>query len=230
VHPNPHTPPGGAAPPPPVPGISTRNATNTSETVGSLSGVQLDNVLGLGFASGPPMVPSVSTSPAAPTAEQVNDIAAVILAKAGVVTNNADNVNGNVTFGTVASPQITYFPGNSGVTIKGNGNASGAGILIIEGDLTIQGSFDFKGLVIVRGKTLVTASDETEVTGNATVYGSIWTNDVNLNVGGSAIVYYSTQALQLANQVGGGGALPSPLTVVSLADCSQLPVGAADCQ
>jgi hypothetical protein len=223
---NDHNYTGGAGPAPPVPGISTRNDTNSQETIGSLSSGQKDNVLGLGFSSSP-LVPSVKTSPAAPTVDQVNGIAAEILTRPGVVVNGANNVNGNVTFGTTASPQITYF--SSGVTIKGNGNASGAGILIVEGDLTIQGSFNFKGLVIVRGKTLVTASGETEVTGNATVYGAIWTNDVNLNVGGSAIVYYSTQALALANQVGGGGALPSPLTVASLADCSQLPAGAGGC-
>jgi hypothetical protein len=226
---NDHNYTGGAGPAPAVPGISTRNDTNTQETIGSLAGGQKDNVLGLGFSVGPPIVPSVSTSPAAPTAEQLNDIAAAILERPGVVTNGESQVNGNATFGTPEMPQITYFPGTSGVTIKGNGNASGSGILIIEGDLTIKGSFSFKGLVIVRGKTLVTASDETEVTGNATVYGSIWTNDLNLNVGGSAIVYYSTQALALANQVGGGGALPSPLTVASLADCSQLPAGAGGC-
>lgn len=223
---NDHNYTGGAGPGSPVPGISTRNATNTAETAGSLSSQQKDNVLGLGFSASP-LVPSVSTSPAAPTVDQVNGIAAAILARPGVVNNGANNINGNASFGTTASPQITYF--TSGVTIKGNGNASGAGILIVEGDLTIQGSFNFKGLVIVRGKTLVNADYETEITGNATVYGAIWTNDVNLNVGGSAIVYYSTQALALANQVGGGGALPSPLTVVSLIDCSQLPAGVGGC-
>lgn len=226
---NDHNYTGGAGPAAPVPGISARNDTNTQETIGSLSSGQKDNVLGLGFSPGPPMVPSVATSSAAPTVAQVDQIAANILSRPGVVTNTGSSINGNAIFGTTATPQITYFPGGSGVTIKGNGNASGAGILIVEGDLTIQGSFNFKGLVIVRGKTLVTASNETEVTGNATVYGSIWTNDVNLNVGGSAIVYYSTQALALANQVGGGGALPSPLRVVSLADCAQLPSGAGGC-
>jgi hypothetical protein len=226
---NDHNYTGGAGPAPPVPGISTRNATNTSETAGSLSSGQKDNVLGLGFSVGPPMVPSVATSPAAPTVDQLDAIAAGILALPRGPDQTGSSVNGNVTFGTAAAPQITHFPGASGVTIKGSGNASGAGILIIDGDLTIQGSFSFKGLVIVRGKTLVTTSDETTVTGNATLYGSIWTNDVNLSVGGSAIVYYSTQALGLANQVGGGGALPSPLVVVSLADCSQLPAGAGGC-
>ena len=58
----------------------------------------------------------------------------------------------------------------------------------------------------MRGKTSVEA--DTTVTGNATVYGSLWTSDLNLNVGGSAIVYYSTQALALADQVVPSGACP----------------------
>jgi hypothetical protein len=143
------------------------------------------------------------------------------------VNNNNSSINGIAVFGTNLAPQITYFTGST--TIKGNGNASGAGIMIVEGDLTIQGSFAFNGLVIVRGKTIVSPATDTTVTGNATVYGSIWTNDVNLNVGGSAIVYYSTQALALANQVAGGAALPAPLKIVSLADCSQLPAGSGGC-
>src|SRR3989442_9263373 len=51
------------------------------------------------------------------------------------------------------------------------------------------------------------------VIGNATIYGSLWTQDIDLNVGGSAVVNYSTQALALANQVGGTHPLPSPLKV-----------------
>src|SRR5207249_5007645 len=83
------------------------------------------------------------------------------------------------------------------------GNASGAGIMIVEGNLTIQGNFHFNGLIIVRGTTQVT-----EVTGNATVYGSIWTEDIQLEVSGSALVNYSSQALALANLVSGGAGLP----------------------
>ena len=57
----------------------------------------------------------------------------------------------------------------------------------------------------------------------------MWTSDIYYPVGGSAIIQYSSQALTLANQVGGGGALPSPILVTSLADCAQLPQGAAGC-
>ena len=69
----------------------------------------------------------------------------------------------------------------------------------------------------------------TEVTGNATIYGSLWTEDLRLTVSGSSITNYSTQALALANQVSGGGALPAPLRVTSLVDCSEVPSGSGGC-
>ena len=50
---------------------------------------------------------------------------------------------------------------------------------------------------------------------------------MNLSVGGSAVCNYSTQALALANQVGGGGALPSPMQLTSLIDCAEVPSGLA---
>jgi len=181
-------------------------------------------VTGYGYSNGPPIVPSIKTSPAAPSIAQLNAMINDILARPRPADNNSTQINGNATFGTTAAPQITHFTGNGGVTIKANGNAQGAGIMIVEGNLTIQGNFDFKGLILVRGTTQVT-----ELTGNATVYGSLWTEDIQLQVAGSAIAYYSTQALALANQVSGGGTLPAPLKVISLVDCSEVPSGSGGC-
>jgi len=220
---------GGDGPGAPVPAIATRNDTNTQEVVGSLNSNQKLDVTGLGFLAGPPTVPSVKRAPAAPSVAQMNQMIDDLLARPGLVYYGASDINGNAVFGTTDAPQITYFNGNGGVTIKGNGNASGAGIMIVEGDLTIQGSFEFKGLILVRGKTKVEYSGDTGITGNATVYGSLWTNDINLVVGGSSITQYSTQALALANEVGGGGALPAPMRVTSLADCAQVAAGTGGC-
>jgi hypothetical protein len=102
--------------------------------------------------------------------------------------------------------------------------------MIVESDLTIQGTLQFKGLILVRGHTNVAHDpSQTEVTGNATVYGSLWTQDLNLRVGGSAIVNYSSNALQLANQAGGGASMPAALVVGWIADCAQVPAGANGC-
>lgn len=215
---------GGAGPGTAVPGLSTRNDTNTQEAINSLSASQLDNITGMGFNPGPPVTTSVLTSPAAPTVDQLNQMAVDLLLRPHV-TNNTSQITGNAIFGTTAAPQITYFPQST--EIKGTGTASGAGILIVDGDLTIKGTLDFKGLIIVRGRTQVIG--DTEVTGTATLYGSLWTNDINLVVGGSALVQYSTQALALANMVGGGAALPSPIRVTALIDCGIVPSGTNGC-
>ena len=217
---------GLASPNHPVPGLSTRNDTNTQEAINSLSSGQRDNVLGLGFIAGSPAVPSILTSPVAPSVAQLNQFAADLVARPGVVIINDSSIHGNTTFGTETEPQITYFNNSSGVVL-GNGNASGAGIMIVEGDLTIQGSLEFKGLVIVRGRTRVDGT--TTDSGNATLYGSLLTNDVNLTVGGSVLVNYSSQALGLANQASGGMALPAPVQLASLIDCSQAVAGTAGC-
>src|SRR6266436_1254627 len=210
----------------PIPGLSTRNDTNTQEAINSLSTNQRNDVIGLGYIAGSPSVPSILTSPAAPTPAQLNQLATDLLARPGVVSVSDTEVHGTATFGTEAQPQITYFNNAGGITIKANGNSSGAGVMIVEGDLTIQGDLNFKGLILVRGKTSVQVTD---VIGNATVYGSLWTQDIDLVVGGSAIVDYSTQALALANQVAGGHALPSPLKVISMADCGMMPSGVGGC-
>lgn len=221
---------GGPGPADPVPGISTRNATNATETIGSLNEDQSNNVTGLGFNPGPPAIPSVQTSPAAPSQEHLNQIIDALLQRPYVpCADHTINNSSTCTYGSVEAPQITYLNNPGGVTIRGNGNVSGAGILIVEGNLTVQGTLDFKGLILVRGPTQIDYDEETMVTGTATAYGSLWTTDLSFTVGGSAIVQYSSQALALADESGGGGALPAPVAIVSLGDCSLIPSGANGC-
>ena len=59
--------------------------------------------------------------------------------------------SGNVSFPNNGQynngPQTTYFPGSVHLTA----DASGSGILVINGDLTVDGGFNFYGLVLVQG-------------------------------------------------------------------------------
>lgn len=174
-------------------GISTRTQTDANEVVSQLNPAQQNNVLG---ASVPNQVASVGACTGPSSTRVRNTIVPNILAQPGVSSLAGGNVNGNQTFGTVNSPQITYFNGDT--TIRANGNSSGAGILIVNGGLTLEGSLDFTGLIIVLGTTQITT-----VTGNATVYGAIWTTDLSLTVGGSAAVRYSLDSLELANNIPG---------------------------
>src|SRR4029077_21060401 len=94
----------------------------------ALSAKQGDNVVGQGGD------PSVRNANGFTTDTLLNQIIPSIVGRAGVVTD--PKLNGNDTFGSVASPQVTHFTGN--VTI--NGNLSGVGILLVDGGLTISGS------------------------------------------------------------------------------------------
>ena len=174
-----------------VPGITARNKDVKAEVLGSLNGDQKDNVTGDGGD------PAVQLS-YGPTADRiVNEIVPNILTYPGVVTYPSYTVNGNETFGSVVpmNPQITYFAGD--LSVMGNGNASGAGIMIVDGGLKINGDLDFTGLIIVRGTTEITT-----VSGNASILGAIWTTDLKLTVAGSASVTYSSEAMRLAGSFG----------------------------
>jgi hypothetical protein len=224
---NDHNYTGGNGPGASVPGISTRNSTNTDEAIGSLSGVELDNVQGYGYQAGPPIVPSISTSPSAPTVAQINQFITDIQNLPGATTCSCTQVNNSCpcSFGSPnATPPvctITTFGANSNVQIKNNGNVDGCGVMIVQGNLDVQGNISFKGMILVKG-TL-------SVTGSALVYGTVWAEGVDLNVGGNAQVYYSTQALTLANNVVPAGTVMSPMNVVSIADCADLGSGVNGC-
>jgi hypothetical protein len=52
-------------------------------------------------------------------------------------------------WGTVIAPTIVHSPHG----VKISGGARGVGIMLIDGDLEISGSFEWRGLIIVRGNT-----------------------------------------------------------------------------
>jgi hypothetical protein len=186
------TPTAGAEP---TLGISTRTQADADTVLDALSSGQQDNVTGMPVTN---EVASVGPCTGPSPTRLVSNIVPTILGQPSppVISLSGGNVTGNVTLGTVADPKITYYSGDT--TIKGAGNASGAGILVVNGGLTIEGSLEFTGLIIVLGTTQITT-----VTGNASVYGAIWTTDLALEVGGSAAVRYSSPALALANSIPG---------------------------
>jgi len=199
-----------------VPGISTRNDAVTNSVTNSLSNQQKDNVQGEGFSLDP-LTPSVLTT-GGPDTDDLDQIVSYLLGNTGTVTTSTSKFNGNDTFGTVSSPAITHM---TSADVQLNGNAQGAGILVVDGSLTINGSLNFIGWIIVRGDTVInstaSADDDTVVLGNATIFGSLWTGHLTVSVGGSAIVDYCDTCMRLADGTGGANVqnVPRPMKVVS---------------
>jgi hypothetical protein len=104
---------------------------------------------------------------------------------------------------------FTYFPiiyHYGDLSISGTG--AGQGILLVEGNLTVQGRVDFYGPVIVTGGVNIrgTGSDDVKF------YGGVMAQDVTLDdtkLTGNAQVNYSSCAIRRALQ---GSATPIPLT------------------
>jgi hypothetical protein len=172
-------------------------------------------VKGLGFSLSP-LTPSVLTT-GGPGVDDLEVMIANILAATSVVTSSTSNINGNQTWGTIASPTVTHLTSSD---VKLNGTAQGAGILIVDGSLTINGTLDFIGWIIVRGNTLINAQadeeNDTTLLGNAVVLGTLWTGHLDIQVGGSAAVKYCSNCLKLVDGIAPPNTLiPRPMRVTS---------------
>ena len=99
------------------------------------------------------------------------------------------------TLGNDASPQITYFTGDTHIT----GPVTGSGILIVDGSLNISGKFTFHGLVIVYGTTMIsTSSTLFTQEGSSAIYGGVVVAGENTTYSqrGNSLVRYSKAAIE----------------------------------
>jgi hypothetical protein len=112
------------------------------------------------------------------------------------------DVTGAATWGTTADPRITYIY-KSGGTVKINpGPIRGCGILIVEGDLNIKGSFQFTGLVIALGDPNNTSAEcKINTDPGSFINGALieaGSTAAKVNIGGSMNITYSCVAIGVA--------------------------------
>jgi hypothetical protein len=101
-----------------------------------LSSGQEDNVTGLGDEPSIIAIGDPSTS--------VEDLAIALLAEPGVVEEGGGNFVGNKELGTQGSPQITHITGHATI----GGNLTGYGVIIVDGNVDIQGNLEFEGIIL----------------------------------------------------------------------------------
>ena len=198
----------------PMPGVAASNEDAVAGISSERSAGQQDNVIGLGYIADPPTASVMTTW--GPDATQLDRMIDDILLNASVVEVGAPMLNGNYTFGTVSAPQITHLTADA---VKLNGNAVGVGILIVDGSINISGTLDFTGWVLVRGDTIISTrlDGTTTLLGSAMIYGSLWTGSLEIKVGGTAVIDYCSECLELADGAGGSesGNMPSAMSVTS---------------
>ena len=170
--------------------------TNSCATVAGISyGSRYDstysNVSSAKVVGKGPISPDVEYNPFQPNYDSLAN--QLISLKDTTLTSD---VNSPTTLGTLAKPMITYSPN----AIKFNSTVTGAGILIISGDLNIKGSFKFTGLIIVltsgknEAKINCAAGTGSFIDGAVIEAGT----DSKVNIGGAINILYSCQAISLA--------------------------------
>jgi len=112
----------------------------------------------------------------------------------------------NPPWGTTAQPIITYCNAgdNPAFDIKFSGNIDGCGILVVRGNVTFTGNFNFKGLVIVEGFSSTvsfSANGTPEILGGVIIAGTNAKIDLR-GAGSNGKVLYSSAALDKARNIG----------------------------
>lgn len=133
------------------------------------------------------------------------------------LNGNRSCSGGNVNLGTLPSPwppapgtqptnyqpKLTFADVGPGGVMKITANGSvGSGILVVEGDLEVNGGFEFYGLIVVRGtvKFLGGGSGGVNVIGGILAGSSVTNVTQTTTTGGSVAVTYSSCAFRFNNQ------------------------------
>jgi len=208
------------------PAISVDNTTDQTNVKNSL--FRPANYTGLlnGGGSGNPSVVNAGPSSGGGTGtlnaawsdpSQLDSLVQTLASSADVTYNNC-SVNGGVNtsgqsasacsptggqVGTNAAPQITFVNGDFNY-----GNASGAGVLIVTGNLTMSGNASFNGLILVIGQGVITVNGG----GNGGITGSIFVAHTDATSyssscsgGGSGYCTLASLASPAMTWNGGGG-------------------------
>ena len=127
-------------------------------------------------------------------------------------TSGADAINSVASLGASNPDGVLTFV--DGDFTLGPGNPTGQGTLIVTGNLTLNGNFNWNGVIMVLGGGQVTRSGG----GNGNIYGAVFVakfprtgpdSDVfqaptfNTSGGGTANIQYSSDAVDRAKAVGG---------------------------
>ena len=186
------------------------NAATTAATAfAALQAMQMDNLVGEDGDFGP--LPSLkdttdsvltSSDPDAANIFDPNWLMSFVAQLSAFADNDlpAGTYNGQ-TWGTDASPEITFIDGNARL----GGSGTGAGLMVVKGDLEYSGAFTYTGLIFSLGgqltmnganKTMVGGTFIADIIDNGDGTYDYGVPDITFN--GNSNFLYSAQAISLA--------------------------------
>ena len=168
-----------------VPGIAVDGTTQQTSILDMIAKNAIDQVLGAG---GTPSVGVVGNT------IDWAEYAQLLADNPDILIDTQDKIKTTNVWGTTSNPKVTFVNGD--IQINNSQAASGCGILVVNGNLTINGGFDFTGMVIA----FKDASIDIKLNGNGSIIGSLVVagNQINVEVAsGNFETLYSTEALNL---------------------------------
>jgi hypothetical protein len=168
-----------------VPGIAVDGVTQQQSVIDMITKNTIDQVLGSG---GTPSVSVINNT------VDWADYAQLLADNPDILIDTQEKITTTNIWGTLSEPKVTFVNGD--IHINNSQAASGSGILVVNGSLTINGNFDYKGLVIAFKNTSI----DIMLNGNGSILGSLVVagNQINVEVAnGNFQTLYSTEALNL---------------------------------
>jgi len=187
-------------------------AVSAASAFTMLAGMQMDNLVGEIGDFGP--LPSLmdttgyvlaNPDPDATNIFDPNWLMSFVNQLAAFANNNLPGGTYNgVTWGTPASPEITFIDGNAQL----GGSGTGAGLMVVKGTLDYNGAFNYVGLVFVLGGGLEMSGANKNLIGGTFAAKIIDYGDGTYGYGIPAIRFngnsnflYSAQAISLATDL-----------------------------
>ncbi|MEK7348706.1 MAG: pilus assembly PilX N-terminal domain-containing protein [Candidatus Eisenbacteria bacterium] len=165
----------------PLLGISTPN--DPAVISGALTGQQTDNVQGTGTD---PSVGSSSVNLDLPA------LAASWSQMADITLAGPQNNPSTATWGSIGDLKIVHVTGDLSVS----GNASGAGVLVVDGNFDMSGTFNWSGVILCLGDVTITGGGTAkQVVGAMMVQGTL--NGTGTMNGNIKLLYSSAMINQL---------------------------------
>ena len=168
-----------------VPGIAVDGETQKASVVDMITKNTIDQVLGSG---GTPSVSAITNT------VDWSEYAQLIADNPDILIDSQEKIKTENSWGTLVEPKITFVNGD--IKINNSQAADGCGILVVNGNLEINGGFEYTGLVIAFKNTSI----DIKLNGNAQILGSLVVagNEINVDVSsGNFNALYSSEALNL---------------------------------
>jgi len=167
----------------PKPGIGVDGETQRLAIIDMINEAKINNIVGAG---GKPSVMVVNDT------TDWSEYAQLLADNPDYLINAQDQIKYINSWGTLSEPKVTFINGD--ITLNNSQSASGCGILVINGNLTINGDFNYKGLLV----SFKSATVQIKLSGNVEILGSLVAagNEIDVDVSaGNFRSLYSTEAL-----------------------------------